>query len=158
MVFDADAKLKEAQLDYPPFPFKWKRKTYKLPHMGLLSANEAVALMESMNEATLAAKMAADNPDDIDQSGESFVRMLGVIDDVVGEDHADTAVVLREMPGAILGELLLAWEADSMESMGDQGKEPSEPSSPNRAARRSKPTSKPRGATSKTKTSATSAA
>ncbi len=165
--FDADKAVEEASVDYPPYPFTWKGEEHHLPHMGMMSSDDAVRLAESMALATNLSRQAnaiGGSPDDeqeaaeaAEEAGAAFLSMLEVLDDVVGGDEA-AAQALREIPSAVLAQLLMEWEGTCLEQMGDLGKEPSEPSAPNRSARRSQSTSKAKAKTSTSSKSARSAA
>ncbi len=151
MAFDVDAVVREASVDFKPWPFIWKSKEYDLPNLAALSVNEAVQLQEAMQAASTP-------PEGEEEGGENLFALLDLLDAIAGVEVADA---LRDMPSYAMAKLLGEWEASAMENMGDLGKEPTPPSPRNRQERRSKSTSAPKAKTStrsrSTKSAATSA-
>lgn len=143
-VFDADEAVEKARADFPSFAFKWKGEKYYLPNMALLSTDEAVELAEALQ----GARQFEADPKTGETVGdpEEFFHLIELLNQIVGDE--DTAAAIRDMPGAILGQVLVRWEAVSMENMGDLGKGDSPPSARNRAERRSKSTSADKAKTS----------
>lgn len=112
--FDARAEAEVAVAECPPFPFTgMDGKTYELPHPGMLTTGQELAVMAAPNDRA--------------------------VFDLFEEIVPDAAAAMREMPTHVTVKLLAAWQASQV---GDEGKSPGPRSVPNRAARRSRPTSR----------------
>ena len=157
--FDADAAAKRLEVDHPPFPFTWRGEHYELPHMGSLSSNEAVALASKLQAVQEQGNLAAATDGDVDLedvNADAFLELLDLLHSIIPDEGSYEA--LLDMPGAVLGQLLSAWETSQMEDLGDMGKGRSQPSPPPTSAKRSPSTSQPKGGTSARSRSKKSAA
>lgn len=112
--FDARVEADTAVAECPPFPFTGlDGETYELPHPGMLTIGQELAVKAAEDDAEVFQLLAEIAP--------------------------DAMKAISEMPTSVTVKLMAAWQAAGV---SDEGKSPGPRSVPNRAARRSNPTSR----------------